>query len=104
MADDRDDPAKLIRDALGIESGDGANCVFPKISGASHLAFGIGLLTETALALGQTPSATLIAQVTGSTPPAGVLVAPPPAPVAVPSWSKARPCWGDPAILSPADL
>jgi len=28
MADDRDDPAKLIRDALGIESGDGANCGF----------------------------------------------------------------------------
>jgi uncharacterized protein (DUF2237 family) len=31
MADDGDDPAMLIRDALGIESGDGANCVFPKI-------------------------------------------------------------------------
>jgi hypothetical protein len=28
MADDRDDPAKLIRDALGIESGEGANCGF----------------------------------------------------------------------------
>jgi hypothetical protein len=28
VADDRDDPAKLIRDALGIESGDGANCGF----------------------------------------------------------------------------
>jgi len=54
------------------------------MNGVSYLAFGIGLLTETSFALGQTPNATLVAQVTGSSPPAGVLTAPPPAPVVVP--------------------
>ena len=54
------------------------------MNGVSYLAFGIGLLTETSFALGQTPSAMLVAQVTGSVPSAGVLVTPPPAPVAVP--------------------
>ena len=50
----------------------------------SYLALGIGLLTETSFALGQTPSPMLVAQVTGSVPPSGVLITPPPAPVAVP--------------------
>src|SRR5215472_14256117 len=50
----------------------------------SCLALSIGLLTETSFALGQTPSPTLVAQVTGTVPPSGVLRAPPPAPVAVP--------------------
>jgi hypothetical protein len=54
------------------------------MNGVSYLAFGIGLLTETAFALQQAPSPTLVAQVTGSAPSAGVLVSPPPAPVAVP--------------------
>jgi hypothetical protein len=55
------------------------------MNGACYLAFGIGLLTETSMALGQTPpGATLVAQVTGTAPPAGVLIGPPPAPVAVP--------------------
>jgi hypothetical protein len=54
------------------------------MNGACYLAFGIGLLTETSIAFGQTPSAALVAQVTGSTPPAGVLIGPPPAPVSVP--------------------
>ena len=49
-----------------------------------YLALGIGLLTETSFTLGQTPSPTLVAQVTGSVPPSGVLITPPPAPVAVP--------------------
>ena len=57
---------------------------FHKMNGVSYLAFGIGLLTETSIALGRTSSAMLVAQVTGSSPPAGVLVTPPPAPVAVP--------------------
>jgi hypothetical protein len=52
------------------------------MKGASYFALGVGLLTETAL--GQTPSQTLVAQVTGSVPPSGVLITPPPAPVAVP--------------------
>jgi hypothetical protein len=54
------------------------------MNGVSYLAFGIGLLTETSIALGQTPSPTLVAQVTGTVPPSGVLVTPLPAPVAVP--------------------
>ena len=54
------------------------------MKGASYFALGVGLLTETAIALGQTPSQTLVAQVTGSVPPSGVLITPPPAPVAVP--------------------
>jgi len=53
-------------------------------TGVPYLALGIGLLTETSLALGQTPSPTLVAQVTGSVPPSGVLTTPPLAPVAVP--------------------
>ena len=54
------------------------------MKGASYFALGVGLLTETAIALGQTPSQTLVAQVTGSVPPSGVLITPPAAPVAVP--------------------
>src|SRR5262245_1143946 len=50
----------------------------------SYLALGIGLLSEASFALGQTPSPTLVAQVTGTVPPSGVLTTPPPAPVAVP--------------------
>jgi hypothetical protein len=53
-------------------------------TGVPCLALGISLLTETSLALGQTPSPTLVAQVTGSVPPSGVLTTPPTAPVAVP--------------------
>jgi hypothetical protein len=45
---------------------------------------GIGLLTETSLAFGQAANPTLVAQVTGTVPPAGVLTSPPPAPVLVP--------------------
>jgi hypothetical protein len=54
------------------------------LASMSYLAFGIGLLTETSFALGQTPSPTLVAQVTGTVPPSGVLITPSPAPVAVP--------------------
>ena len=50
----------------------------------SSLALGIGLLIETALALGQASSPTVVAQVSGSERPSGVLITPPPAPVAVP--------------------
>ena len=52
--------------------------------GVSYLALGIGLLTETPFALEQSPSPMLVAQVTGTVPPSGALIAPPPAPVAVP--------------------
>jgi len=48
--------------------------------GASYLALGIGLLTGTVL--GQTSQPTLVAQ--ALTPPSGVLITQPPAPVAVP--------------------
>jgi hypothetical protein len=50
----------------------------------SCLALGIGLLTETSFALAQMPSSTLVAQVTGTVTPSGVLITPPPAPVPVP--------------------
>jgi hypothetical protein len=53
-------------------------------SGAYYLALGIGLLSETSFASQQRPSPTLVAQVTGTVPPSGVLITPPPAPVAVP--------------------
>ena len=53
-------------------------------TGLPHLAVGIGLLAATSLAIGQTPSRTLVAQVTGTVPPSGVLTAPPSAPVSVP--------------------
>ncbi len=43
---------------------------------------GVGLLIETSFAVGL--SSTLIAQLTGTVPPSGVLITPPPAPVAVP--------------------
>jgi hypothetical protein len=51
-------------------------------SGAYYLALGIGLLSE--MSSQQRPSPTLVAQVTGSVPPSGILKTPPPAPVAVP--------------------
>jgi hypothetical protein len=54
------------------------------MKGASYFALGVGLFTETAIALGQTPSQTVVAQVTGSVPPSGVLITPPPAPVPLP--------------------
>lgn len=50
----------------------------------SSLALGIGLLTETAFALGQAPSPTVVAQAAASERPSGVLITPPLAPVAVP--------------------
>ena len=50
----------------------------------SSLALGIGLLTETGLALGQASGLTVVAQAAGSERPSGVLITPPPAPVAVP--------------------
>jgi hypothetical protein len=55
------------------------------MNGVSYLALGIGLLTETSFAFGQVASQMTIAQVTGSVPPSGVLMTPPPAPVGVPS-------------------
>jgi hypothetical protein len=54
------------------------------MNGVCYLALSIGLLTETSFAFGQTPSPTIVAQVTGSVPPSGVLITSPPAPVAVP--------------------
>ena len=48
----------------------------------SYFALGVGLLTETLCAIGL--SSMLVAQVTGAVPPSGVLITPPPAPVAVP--------------------
>jgi hypothetical protein len=53
-------------------------------SGVSYLTLGIGLLTGTLFAYGQTPSATPVAQAPLTAPPSGVLVTPPPAPVPVP--------------------
>jgi hypothetical protein len=50
----------------------------------SSLALGLGLLTEAALALGQPFSSTVVAQAVGAEHPSGVLITPPPAPVAVP--------------------
>ena len=50
----------------------------------SYLALGIGLLTGTLFASGQTPSPTVVAQAPVTAPPSGVLVTPPPAPVPVP--------------------
>ena len=54
-------------------------------NGVSYLALalGVGLLTETLFAHGQTLSPTLVAQAP-AVPPSGVLVTQPPAPVAVP--------------------
>jgi hypothetical protein len=53
--------------------------------GVSCVALGLGLLTETLFALGQTSSPTLVvAQGPSSAPPSGVLMTPPPAPVLVP--------------------
>jgi hypothetical protein len=53
--------------------------------GMSCLALGIGLLTGTSFASGQTPSATPIAQAPVLAPPSGLLRTAPPAPVPVPS-------------------
>jgi hypothetical protein len=53
-------------------------------SGVSCVALGLGLLTETLFALGQTSSPTFVAQGPSSAPPSGVLMTPPPAPVSVP--------------------
>jgi len=50
------------------------------MNGVSYLALGIGLLTETSFALGQVAGQMTVAQVTGSVPPSGVLITPPPAP------------------------
>ena len=50
----------------------------------SYLALGVGLLTGTLFAHGQTPSPMLLAQAPVTVPPSGVLVTQPPAPVAVP--------------------
>jgi hypothetical protein len=51
--------------------------------GLPYLVVGISLLAETSMALGQTLSPMLVAQITGTAPPSGVLTAPPPAPVSV---------------------
>jgi len=56
--------------------------VSENLNGVSYVALAIGLLTKT-FAFGQTLSPTLVAQVTGSVPPSGVLITPPPAPVVV---------------------
>jgi hypothetical protein len=53
-------------------------------NGVSYLALGVGLLTGTLFAYGQTPSPMLLAQAPVTVPPSGVLVTQPPAPVAVP--------------------
>jgi hypothetical protein len=55
------------------------------MNGVSYLALAVGLLTKTSFAFGQTLSPTLVAQLTGSVPPSGVLITPQPAPVVVPS-------------------
>jgi hypothetical protein len=52
--------------------------------GVPYLALGIGLLTGTLFAFGQTPHPMLVAQAPASVPPSGVLITQPPAPVAVP--------------------
>ena len=54
------------------------------MNGVFCLAFGVSLSTAASIALGQQLGGTLLAQTTGSTPSAGVLVTPLPAPVAVP--------------------
>jgi len=59
-------------------------CGQGRVVSMSCLALGLGLLTETSFALEQTPSPTLVAQVTGSAPPSGVLRTPQPAPVVAP--------------------
>jgi hypothetical protein len=53
-------------------------------SGMSCVALGLGLLTETLFAFGQTTSPTFLAQGPSSAPPSGVLMTPPTAPVFVP--------------------
>jgi hypothetical protein len=53
-------------------------------NGVSYLKLGIGLLTGTLVAYGQTPSPTAVAQSPVTAPPSGVLVTPQPGPVAVP--------------------
>jgi hypothetical protein len=70
--------ASVLRNAFG---GDVWIACFRNLR-VSNLVVGIGLLTTPAF--GQPPSGTLVAQITGSTPPAGVLITPQPAPVAVP--------------------
>ena len=52
--------------------------------GVPYLALGIGLLTGTLFAFGQTPHPMLVAQAPASVPPSGLLITQPPAPVAVP--------------------
>jgi hypothetical protein len=54
------------------------------MNGVFCLALGISLSTAASIALGQQLGGALLAQTTGSTPPAGVLVTPLPAPVSVP--------------------
>jgi hypothetical protein len=54
------------------------------MNGVLCLALGVSLSTAASIALGQQLGGTLLAQTTGSTPSAGVLVTPLPAPVAVP--------------------
>jgi hypothetical protein len=51
------------------------------VNKTSYLVLGVGLFTETAFALAQTPRSMLLAQVTGAVPPSGVLQTPLPAPV-----------------------
>ena len=51
--------------------------------GVSYLALGIGLLTGTLIAFGQTSHPTLVAQAPTSVPPSGVLITQQPAPVPV---------------------
>jgi hypothetical protein len=54
------------------------------MNGVVCLAFRVSLSTAASIALGQQMGGTLLAQTTGSTPPAGVLATPLPAPVSVP--------------------
>jgi hypothetical protein len=53
-------------------------------AGVSCVALGFGLFTATLVALAQTTSPSFVAQAPSSTPPSGVLAAPPAAPVSVP--------------------
>ena len=71
------------------------------MNGVSYLALGIGLLTETSFALGQVAGQMTVAQVTGSVPPSGVLITPPPAPVGVPSSGVLATVDRHPAITLP---
>jgi len=71
------------------------------MNGVSYLALGIGLLTETSFALGQVAGQMTVAQVTGSVPPSGVLITPPPAPVGVPSSGVLATVERHPAITLP---